>query len=77
MEVIDGLACTTVDRDESFEHQPGFVIEFQSCPRVFDTIQEYDPLMVPPIWLVNDPRSRYPHGLQIISKKVQASCLSQ
>ena len=69
MSIIDGLTNTTVDWDEIFEYQPGFIVEFQSRPGVFDTIQEYEPMMVPPIWLVNDPCPRYPHELRVISRK--------
>jgi hypothetical protein len=69
MEVINGLSSANVDWDEIFEYQPGFIVELKSHPGVFDTIQEYDPMMVPPVWLVNDPRPRYPYELRVLSKK--------
>lgn len=55
-----------IDWDEVFEFQPGLIVEFKSRPGVFDTIASYEPMMVPPIWLVNDPCPRYPHELRVI-----------
>jgi hypothetical protein len=67
------LDSANVDWDEIFEYQPGFVVELKSHPGVFDTIGQYETTMVPPIWLVNDPRPRYPHELRIVSRlKVNA-----
>jgi hypothetical protein len=60
----------TIDWDEIFEYQPGFIVELQSHPGVFDTIREYEPMMVPPVWLVNDPRPRYPHELRVVCRKI-------
>lgn len=58
---------TAIDWDEAFEYLPGLVVELKAQPGVFDTIACYEAMMVPPIWLVNDPRPRYPHELRIVS----------
>jgi hypothetical protein len=75
MGVTDDFANVNVDWDEIFEYQPGFVVEVLSHPGVYDTIRQYEPMMVPPIWLVNDPRPRYPHELRIVSKTKTGSVL--
>jgi hypothetical protein len=62
------LDLDCIDWEELLEYQVGFIIELKSRPGVFDTIASYDPAMVPPIWLLNDPIPRYPHELKIISR---------
>lgn len=52
-----------VARQEAFQYRPGQRVMLNQHPDVVDTIAEYDPQMVPPIWLVNDPKPRYPHEL--------------
>ena len=42
-------------------------MELTAQPGIFYTIDFYEPMMLPPVWLVNDPRPRYPHELRIIS----------
>jgi hypothetical protein len=63
-----------IDWDEMFEYTPGTTVELKSRPGVVDQIDHYEATMVPPIWLVNDPRPRYPHELQIISRQGVQSC---
>lgn len=57
-----------VDFDEALTFQPGQKVELKSKPGTFDTIASYDPMMVPSIWLENDPRPRYPHELKIVAQ---------
>lgn len=57
-----------VDWDEELEYRPGVRVEIKAKPGTFDTIAEYDPTMVPSIWLENDPRPRYPHELRVVSR---------
>jgi hypothetical protein len=59
-----------VDWDEAFEYRPGQKVEFKAQPGTFDTIACYEPMMVPPIWLENDPIPRYPHQLRVVSTAV-------
>lgn len=59
-----------LDWEEAFEYRPGRKVELKSQPGTFDTIASYEAMMVPPIWLVNDPRPRYPHELRVISHPV-------
>lgn len=53
-----------VDWEEAFMYRPGQKVELKSQPGTFDIVASYDPMMVPPIWLVNDPRPRYAHELR-------------
>jgi hypothetical protein len=62
---------TVTDWDEAFEYLPGSLVELKAQPGVVYTIDFYEATMVPPVWLVNDPRPRYPHELRILSR-VQA-----
>lgn len=57
-----------VDCDEALTYQPGQKVELKSKPGTFDTIVAYDPMMVPAIWLENDPRPRYPHELRVVTQ---------
>ncbi|NJK60131.1 MAG: hypothetical protein HC918_07690 [Oscillatoriales cyanobacterium SM2_1_8] len=63
-----------IDWDEMFEYLPGTTVELKSRPGVFDQIDGYEATMVPPIWLKNDPRPRYPHELRIVSRQHVAAC---
>jgi len=53
-------------QQEAQKYRPGQRVELTSRPGVVDVIAEYDPMMVPPIWLANDPRPRYPHELNLL-----------
>ena len=61
------------EREEALQYQPGQRVELKSRPGVVDIIAEYDPMMVPPIWLANDPKPRYPHELNVLPKPVIGS----
>jgi len=61
---------TNVDWGEAFMYRPGQKVEFKSQPGTFDIIDNYEPTMVPPIWLVNDPKPRYPHELRVVAHPV-------
>jgi hypothetical protein len=63
-----------LDWEEVFEYLPGLAVELKSCPGVVDTIASYDLMMVPPIWLTNDPCPRYPHELKIVSSATRKAC---
>lgn len=58
---------TDLDWEEAWEYQPGFTVEIQSQPGVLHMIESYDPMMVPPVWLADDPMPRYPHELRVVS----------
>lgn len=67
---------TNIDWEEAFMYRPGQKVELKSQPGTFDIIASYESMMVPPIWLVNDPRPRYAHELQVISSPdIDMSCL--
>lgn len=60
--------------DEVFEYLPGTVVELKAAPGVLFTIDYYEATMVPPVWLINDPRPRYPHELRIVSRREVQAC---
>ncbi len=74
MGTTTAIEMSPVDWDEMFEYPTGATVELRSHPGVIDVIDYYDPLMVPPIWLVNDPRPRYPHELRVLSIKTAKAC---
>jgi hypothetical protein len=59
-----------LDRQEASQYKPGQRVELKQRPGVVDIIAEYDPMMVPPIQLVNDPQPRYPEELNLLPKVV-------
>jgi len=60
-----------LDWEEAFIYRPGQKVELKSQPGTCDIIASYEPMMVPPIWLVNDPKPRYAHELQVVSHPVR------
>jgi hypothetical protein len=50
------------------------MVELKNNPGVLHQIDYYEAIMVPPIWLVNDPRPRYPHELRIVSHRNAQVC---
>ena len=59
---------TDLTIQEAQEYHPGQRVELKQRPGVVDVIAEYDPMMVPPIWLVGDPQPRYPEELILLSE---------
>ena len=49
-------------------YHPGQKVEIKHLRGVIDTVISYDPMMVPPITLANDPQPRYPEELILISQ---------
>ncbi|WP_219892238.1 hypothetical protein [Chamaesiphon polymorphus] len=49
-------------------YRPGQKVEVKSRSGIVDTVIAYDPDMVPPIVLANDPQPRYPEELTLISQ---------
>ncbi len=70
-----GSKLSTKDfaQEEALRYQPGQRVELKARPGMVDIIAEYDPMMVPPIWLANDPKPRYPHELNVLPKPVLGS----
>ncbi|HBE57969.1 MAG TPA: hypothetical protein DEG17_22395 [Cyanobacteria bacterium UBA11149] len=65
---------SVIDWDEMFEYLPGTIVELKNQPGVLHQIDCYEAMMVPPIWLVDDPRPRYPHELRIVSRREVPAC---
>lgn len=65
---------TAIDWDEAFEYLPGTRVELKAQPGIVHTIDCYESMMVPPIWLVDNPRPRYPHELRIVSYQNERVC---
>lgn len=62
------MSCdVNIDWEETFKYRPGQKVELSAQPGTFDIIASYEAMMVPPIWLVNDPKPRYAHELRVIS----------
>lgn len=57
-----------LEQEEAVVFHPGQQVQFKDRPGVVDTIAAYDPMMVPPIWLENDPQPRYPEELRIVKQ---------
>ena len=71
---------SAIDWDEMFEYLPGTVVELKKEPGIpqkidyIDYIDYYEATMVPPIWLIDDPRPHYPHELRILSRLTIRAC---
>jgi hypothetical protein len=65
---------SVVDWDEMFEYLPGTIVELKDKPGICHQIDSYEAMMVPPVWLVNDPRPRYPSELRIVSRREVPVC---
>ncbi|MFQ4146885.1 hypothetical protein [Chlorogloeopsis sp. ULAP02] len=63
-----------IDWNEMFEYPAGTIVELKDKPGVLHRIDYYEAMMVPPIWLVDDPRPRYPHELRIVSRRDAQVC---
>lgn len=66
-----------IDWDEAFEYVPGTMVELKNKPGIVDTVVYYEPMMVPPIWLMNDQQPHYPHELNVVSKLQVKACSLQ
>ena len=51
------------EAQEMIMYRPGQQVEIKQRPGMLDTIIAYDPMMVPPVRLANDPQPRYPEEL--------------
>jgi hypothetical protein len=60
-------AGTWSEAEEMAIYRAGQKVELKSSPGKIDTILAYDPMMVPPIVLANDPQPRYPEELELIN----------
>ncbi len=49
-------------------YRPGQKVEIKHRLGVIDTVIAYDPMMVPPVMLANDPQARYPEELILVSQ---------
>jgi hypothetical protein len=57
---------TWSEEEEMYIYRPGQKVELKRTPGTIDVILAYDPMMVPPILLANDPLPRYPEELDIV-----------
>jgi hypothetical protein len=60
------LNAVDFEQQEAIKYRPGQRVELKQRPGVVDIIVEYDPMMVPPIALANDPKPRYPEELLLV-----------
>lgn len=57
---------------EMATYRPGQKVELKQRPGKIDTVIGYDPFMVPPVILADDPQPRYPEELTLVSQPVNA-----
>jgi hypothetical protein len=69
--MVSNYNADNFDQQEALRYRPGQRVELTTSPGVVDVIAEYDPMMVPPIWLANDPKPRYPHELNLLTVPVK------
>jgi hypothetical protein len=60
------------EAEEILAYRPGQKVEFKHRPGVIDTVIGYDPYMVPPVILANDPQPRYPEELTLVAQPASA-----
>ena len=56
-----------IERKEARQYAKGQPVELKQQPGQIYIIAEYDPMMVPPIWLKDDPMPHYPEELKLMS----------
>jgi hypothetical protein len=64
--MLDKLDWTEEKEMNTF--RAGQQVELKQRPGVRSTVIGYDPMMVPPIILDNDPQPRYPEELTLLSQ---------
>jgi hypothetical protein len=69
--MASNFSADNSDQQEAFRYRPGQRVELKANPGVVDIIAEYDPMLVPSIWLANDPKPRYPHELNLLTPPVK------
>jgi hypothetical protein len=66
----------TLEEQEANQYRAGQRVELKSRPGVVAVIAEYDPMMVPSIWLEGDPKPRYPHELNLLAQPMMICWLN-
>jgi hypothetical protein len=61
---------TWSEAEEIFIYRAGQKVELKRSPGKIDVILAYDPMMVPPIVLANDPQPRYPEELDLVVQPI-------
>jgi len=62
------ISSVDIERQEALEFDPGQSVELKRWLGLFDAVAEYNPMMVPPVILVNDPQPRYPEELRLMHR---------
>lgn len=55
------------EEKEAKLYKPGTPVELKNSAGKVYYVQEYDPMMVPPVWLEDYPKPCYPEELKILS----------
>jgi hypothetical protein len=66
IKIDDTMMTNDLENQEALQYAQGTPVKLKKKPDQLYIVAEYDPMMVPPIWLVNDPRPHYPHELELI-----------
>lgn len=56
---------------EARQYCAGQRVEVKNNPGVIDIIAEYNPMLVPPVILINDPHPRYPEELELVNHSIK------
>jgi hypothetical protein len=64
--IDDTMMTNDLENQEALQYAQGTPVKLKNKPDRLYIVAEYDPMMVPPIWLVNDPKPHYPHELELI-----------
>lgn len=64
MTIYLAQAETIPEEIEARDYPPGTPVELKHQPGKIYIVEEYDPMMVPPVWLANEPLPHYPHELK-------------
>ncbi|BAQ65180.1 hypothetical protein [Geminocystis sp. NIES-3709] len=57
----------TWEEEEARIYQPGTPVILKRNERQIYFVEEYDPMIVPPVWLENYPKPCYPEELRVLS----------
>lgn len=58
---------TNLEQEESQIYAPGTPVQLKSDDSRVYYVEEYDPMMVPPLWLEDYPKPCYPEELRVVS----------
>jgi len=61
------MNSTKWEQEEAKIYQPGTPVQLKQEGGKIYYVEEYDPMLVPPIWLEEHPKPCYPEELRVLS----------